>query len=116
MGEVKRAVEALDVVEVALGESIGLLLAEDALELPDPGPWVALLPALDVTPMAYVQREWFLGPHASALFDRSGELDDGEIDTDQFRQWQVQEVEHSEACNHPLVQKAVVQLVAVING
>jgi hypothetical protein len=35
---------------------------------------VALLPALDPTPMGYVERGWFLGPHAPALFDRSGNI------------------------------------------
>ena len=39
---------------------------------------VALLPALDPTPMGYVERDWFLGPHAPALFDRSGNI--GPID------------------------------------
>jgi hypothetical protein len=74
MGEVKRAVQALDVVEVDLGETTGLVLADDVeADLPSK-PWAALLPALDVTPMAYVQRDWFLGPHAAALFDRSGNI------------------------------------------
>jgi hypothetical protein len=37
-------------------------------------PWVALLPALDATPMGYMQRDWFLGAHSAALFDRSGNI------------------------------------------
>jgi hypothetical protein len=74
MGEVKRAVNALDVVEVDLGEATGLVLAEDVERVGAPDPWVALLPALDVTPMGYVRREWFLGPHAPPLFDRSGNI------------------------------------------
>jgi hypothetical protein len=78
MGEVKRAVQALDVVEVEFNrdpdESTGLLLADDLEPVTAPDPWVGLLPALDVTPMAYVQRDWFLGPHAAALFDRSGNI------------------------------------------
>jgi hypothetical protein len=74
MGEVKRAVKALDVVDVDLGESNGLLLADDAAHLAAVGPWVTLLPALDPTPMGYVQRDWFLGPHGPALFDRSGNI------------------------------------------
>jgi hypothetical protein len=44
----------------------------DAIAQPES--WVALLPALDVTPMAYVQRDWFLGTHGPALFDRSGNI------------------------------------------
>ena len=52
MGEVKRALQSLETVEVDLGEHTGLLLADDLeSELP-PDPWVALLPALDVSPMA----------------------------------------------------------------
>ena len=35
-------------------------------------PWVALLPALDPTVMGWAGRDWFLGQHRSALFDRSG--------------------------------------------
>ena len=74
MGEVKRAVQSLEVVDVDLGESAGLVLPSD---LESPGavePWVALLPALDPTPMGYVKREWFLGKHAPRLFDRSGNI------------------------------------------
>jgi winged helix DNA-binding protein len=74
MGEVKRAVAALPTVDVDLGEGAGLLLAEDAEPVRAIEPWVALLPALDVTPMAYIRRDWFLGPHAPALFDRSGNI------------------------------------------
>jgi hypothetical protein len=74
MGEVKRAIADLDVVELDLGESLGLVLADDVDAVPPPEPWVALLPALDVTPMGYVRRDWFLGPHAPALFDRSGNI------------------------------------------
>jgi hypothetical protein len=33
---------------------------------------VALLPALDPTVMGWSGREWYLGPHGPALFDRSG--------------------------------------------
>jgi hypothetical protein len=74
MGEVKRAVQALQVIEVDLGETTGLVLADEAESSVVGEPWAALLPALDVTPMAYVQRDWFLGPHAAALFDRSGNI------------------------------------------
>jgi hypothetical protein len=37
-------------------------------------PWVTFLPALDATPMGYAQRGWYLGEHAAALFDRSGNI------------------------------------------
>lgn len=35
---------------------------------------VALLPGLDPTPMGYKERDWFLGPHEAALFDRNGNV------------------------------------------
>jgi hypothetical protein len=34
--------------------------------------WVALLPSLDSTVMAWKQRAWYLGEHQQALFDRNG--------------------------------------------
>jgi hypothetical protein len=74
LGEIKRAVQTLDVVEVNLDESIGLVLADDAEPVAPPEPWIALLPALDPTPMGYAKREWFLGGHTAALFDRSGNI------------------------------------------
>jgi len=43
-------------------------------EAPAPGPWAALLPALDPTPMGWRERGWFLGEHGPALFDRSGNI------------------------------------------
>jgi hypothetical protein len=74
MGEIKHAATQLDLVEVELGESVGLVLADDVEPVVAPSPWVALLPALDSTPMAYLRRDWFLGPHAPILFDRSGNI------------------------------------------
>jgi hypothetical protein len=76
LAEVKRAVLSLDVVEVdlGLGDGTALVLADDVESELAPDPWVALLPALDATPMAYVQRDWFLGSHAATLFDRSGNI------------------------------------------
>ena len=35
-------------------------------------PWVALLPPLDPTVMGWSGRDWYLGTHGPALFDRSG--------------------------------------------
>jgi hypothetical protein len=35
-------------------------------------PWVALLPGLDPTVMGWKERAWYLGDHASDLFDRNG--------------------------------------------
>jgi hypothetical protein len=75
VGEVKRALAHVGALEVDLPENqVGYLLADDLEpERPIEG-WVSLLPALDPTPMGYVERDWFLGPHKSALFDRSGNV------------------------------------------
>ena len=51
-----------------------MLLAGDEDSGDDPGPVAALLPALDPTPMGWQSREWFLGPHGPALFDRTGNI------------------------------------------
>lgn len=80
MGQVRRALAAIEPVEVDLDGTPGLMLADD----PSPDrawdrstasePWVALLPPLDPTPMGWAERDWFLGEHRSALFDRSGNI------------------------------------------
>jgi Winged helix DNA-binding domain len=64
------------VVEVELDGTAdtGFLLAYDLDPPPPVEPWVALLPALDPTPMGWAGRGWFLGPHGPALFDRSGNI------------------------------------------
>ena len=74
MGEVKRALAHLDVVEVDLGDSAGVVLADDLEPTPAPEPWVSLLPGLDATPMGYAERSWFLGSHGPMIFDRSGNI------------------------------------------
>jgi len=73
MGEVKRALAQLNVVEVDLECGTGVVLADD-LESAVVEPWVALLPALDSTPMGFSERGWFLGDHAPRVFDRSGNI------------------------------------------
>jgi hypothetical protein len=74
LGQVRKAVGSLEVVEVDLDGRDGLVLAGDDEPVADPAPWVALLPALDPTPMGWAGRDWYLGPHAPALFDRSGNI------------------------------------------
>jgi Winged helix DNA-binding domain len=59
-------------VEVPLAEGLGYVLPDDLDPVEPPDPWVALLPGLDATVMGWKQRAWYLGPHAEALFDRSG--------------------------------------------
>ncbi|GAA4526390.1 winged helix DNA-binding domain-containing protein [Amycolatopsis samaneae] len=76
-GQVKQALAALDTVEVDLEgvpSGTGLALADDLEPVPAPGPWVALLPALDPTPMGWAARDWYVGEHRAALFDRSGNI------------------------------------------
>src|SRR5262249_58938610 len=50
----------------------GLVLAGDEAPVRPPKPWVALLPALDPTTMGWAERDWYLGTHRAALFDRAG--------------------------------------------
>jgi hypothetical protein len=72
-GAVRRALGDVAAVEVSLesGET-GYLLAEDLEEVPAPSDWAALLPALDPTTMGWKQRDWYLAPHAAAIFDANG--------------------------------------------
>jgi hypothetical protein len=73
--DVKRALAEIRPVEVELdGGVTGLVLAADAEPVGAPDPWVALLPALDPTPMGWTERDWYLGEHRAALFDRSGNI------------------------------------------
>ncbi|MFD6158203.1 winged helix DNA-binding domain-containing protein [Nocardia sp. NPDC060256] len=74
LGEVRKTLADLDVVEVDLAGSTGLLLADDVEPVAAPEPWTALLPALDPTPMGWQSRDWYLGPHAPALFDTYGNV------------------------------------------
>ena len=48
------------------------LAAGDLDQMPQPDPWVALLPALDSTVMGWKERAWYIGEHAPQLFDRNG--------------------------------------------
>jgi hypothetical protein len=73
MTHTRAALAALDTVPVTLdGGGTGVVLADDVDDVPEPPRWVALLPALDPTMMGWAGRDWYLGPHAPALFDRTG--------------------------------------------
>ena len=73
-GQTRRALEAAAAVEVRVG-GVPAWVGPDDLDLVgDPGPWAALLPALDPTPMGWTQRDWYLGGHRAELFDRSGNV------------------------------------------
>jgi len=73
-GQAKRALARVGAVEVDLDGATGLVLPGDLEPVPVPEPWAALLPPLDPTPMGWSQREWFLGEHGPALFDRNGNV------------------------------------------
>jgi Winged helix DNA-binding domain len=73
-GQVRQALGQLEVTEVDLGGATGVMLAADQEEPAATGPWPALLPALDPTPMGWRDRAWYVGQHAPALFDRSGNI------------------------------------------
>ncbi len=69
---VRKALADLHTVEVDLDGQAGFLLPDD-LEATDPvEPWAALLPPLDPTTMGWFDRDWYLGPYKSQLFDTSG--------------------------------------------
>jgi len=75
LGDVRKALAVLDPVEVELDDgTTGLVLAGDDEPVTAPEPWVALLPALDPTPMGWTGRTWYLGEHRPLLFDRSGNI------------------------------------------
>lgn len=71
---VKQALAAIRPEEVDLDGASGLVLPDDLEPVAKPEPWVALLPALDPTPMGWSLRSWYLGAHAPVLFDRSGNV------------------------------------------
>jgi hypothetical protein len=68
----RAALATLDTVEVDLDGSPGLVLADDAEPVPEPHPWVALLPALDPSAMGWKHRDFYLGPHRELLYDVNG--------------------------------------------
>ncbi|HJR26289.1 MAG TPA: winged helix DNA-binding domain-containing protein [Acidimicrobiales bacterium] len=74
LGATRAALAELDTVEVDLDGEVGLVLAEDEAPAPEAGPWVALLPGLDPTPMGWKERDWYLGPHKARVFDTAGNV------------------------------------------
>jgi hypothetical protein len=72
---VRRSLAELAAVEVDLAGRTGYVLPDDLDLGPDdepPEPWVALLPALDPTPMGWADRDWYVGEHRSLVYDSSG--------------------------------------------
>jgi hypothetical protein len=74
--QARRALAAVAAVEVVLDDgAAGWLLPDDAEPVAaDAAPWVALLPALDATPMGWKHRGFYLGAHAERLFDTNGNV------------------------------------------
>jgi hypothetical protein len=70
--EVRAALKACGATDVDLDGQPGLALPDDLDSTTEPGPWVALLPALDATTMGWQGRGWYLGAHKAALFDTNG--------------------------------------------
>jgi Winged helix DNA-binding domain len=73
-GQVRQALGQLEVSEVDLDGTPGVMLAADEDQPSVAEPWPALLPALDPTAMGWQLRDWYVGEHAPALFDRSGNI------------------------------------------
>jgi Winged helix DNA-binding domain len=73
-GQVKQALDQLEIAEVDLDGTAGIMLAADQDAPPAAEPWAALLPALDPTAMGWRDRAWYVGEHGPALFDRSGNI------------------------------------------
>ncbi|MDT0460790.1 winged helix DNA-binding domain-containing protein [Streptomyces sp. DSM 41527] len=69
----RQALAAVGAVEVDLDDgTLGVALPGDLAPVDEPGPWAALLPALDPTAMGWKHRDWYLDPaHVPQLFDRS---------------------------------------------
>jgi len=72
VGITKRALADVGAVEVDLEEGTGFALPSDVAATSEVGPWIALVPSLDTTTMAWKERDWYLGAHAGRLFDTIG--------------------------------------------
>jgi hypothetical protein len=70
--QTRAALGAIEAVEVDLDGAPGFVLPGDLELEPEPEPWAAFLPSLDPTVMGWKERDWYLGEHVPALFDRNG--------------------------------------------
>ncbi|HWH94485.1 MAG TPA: crosslink repair DNA glycosylase YcaQ family protein [Baekduia sp.] len=71
--QTRRALAAVGAVAVELEDGAdGVVLADDVEPIGAVAPWVALLPALDATPMGWKHRDWYLGAHAELVYDVNG--------------------------------------------
>lgn len=69
---VRKALSDMGAVDVDLHGTPGYALPDDLEPEPEPAPWGALLPGLDVTTMGWYHRDWYLGEHRGQLFDNNG--------------------------------------------
>jgi Winged helix DNA-binding domain len=70
--EARAALAAVPHAVVAFDGAQGFVLADDVDRVETPEPSAALLPTLDPTTMGWKERDWYLGPHGSTLFDNNG--------------------------------------------
>lgn len=68
----RHALRDIDAVEVDLDGTPGYALHHDLDPEPEPEPWGALLPGLDVSTMGWYDRDWYLGAHRGQVFDTNG--------------------------------------------
>ncbi|OAR26810.1 hypothetical protein A8W25_00435 [Streptomyces sp. ERV7] len=73
--DTRKALARTEAVDVDLDEGAGHALPHQLDDPPAPGPWAALLPALDPTPMGWRHRDWYLdADHRAELFDKTGNI------------------------------------------
>jgi hypothetical protein len=70
--QVRAALAAAGAVEVDLDGATGFVLPDDLEPAAAPEPSAALLPTLDSTTMGWKDRDWYLGPQGTRLFDGNG--------------------------------------------
>jgi Winged helix DNA-binding domain len=68
----RTALDDAGAVEVDVHGAPGVGLADDLDPVAAPEPHAALLPGLDPTTMGWFERDWYVGPHRAAIFDRNG--------------------------------------------
>jgi hypothetical protein len=74
LAQTRRALASIEAVQVELDHATGWVLPDDIDPVAAPDPWIAFLPALDPTPMGWIDRDWYLGKHQAQLFDRTGNI------------------------------------------
>jgi hypothetical protein len=70
--DARAALAAVPHEAVDLDGATGYVLADDLEPEDVPEPVAAFLPSLDSTTMGWKQRDWYLGPHATTIFDGNG--------------------------------------------